>query len=187
MAAPEQLRTELKTFFTTLVSNYIHYPDELQVEVGAMGGGLVVRITPKDLDYGKINGRGGENIQALTRIGIEIARHKRVPIRIMLMGPTVRPAKGPEIPYVVDPLWTNARITPIVLDVLRMTGKEHIKVLMRKNPNVPGEHFFVIEGFRDEEEREFGAALGRLMIAIGRTQGAQLVSPADDRRGSYQP
>jgi predicted RNA-binding protein YlqC (UPF0109 family) len=187
MPAEAELRTELKTFFAMLVSNYIHYPDELSVEVGPMGGGLAVRITPKDFDYGKVNGRGGENIQALARIGTEIARHKQVPIRVMLMGPSVKPAKGPEIPYVVDRLWTKDRIVPIVLEVLRMTGKEHIRVLMKKNPAAEGEYFFAVEGFRDEEEREFGAALGRLMIAIGRTQGVQLISPADDRRGSYQP
>src|ERR1700741_4830070 len=132
----DRLRAELKTFFTMLVSNYIHYPDELNVEVRPMGCGLAVRITPKEFDYGKINGRGGENIQALSRIGTEIARHKRVPIRVMLMGPSVRPAKGPEIPYVVDPLWTNDRIKPIVTEILTMTGKEHIRVMMRRNPEV---------------------------------------------------
>lgn len=182
-----QLKEELREFFFMLVSNYIHYPEELEVEVQAMGGGLAVRLTPKEFDYGKINGRGGENIQALALIATEVARNKRVPIRVMLLGPTEkpteRPSRGQEIPYVVDPLWNNERIKPIVKEVLRMTGKEHIRVLMRKGQEV-GEHFFVIEGFMDEEEREFGGALGRLMIAIGRTQGAQLISPADDRRNT---
>jgi predicted RNA-binding protein YlqC (UPF0109 family) len=180
--ADELLRDELKQFFSMLVGNYIHYPDELYVEVGAMAGGLAVRITPKEFDYGKVSGRGGENIQALTCIGAAIAINKSVPLRVMLLGPSVKPAKGPEIPYVVDRLWTKDRIKPIITQVLIMAGKEHLQVLMRKNPDVPGEYFYVIEGFRDESEREFGGALGRLMTAIGRTQGVQLITPAEDRR-----
>src|ERR1700722_9706589 len=81
--ADETLRDELKHFFTMLVGNYIHYPDELHVEVGAMAGGLAVRITPKEFDYGKVSGRGGENIQALTCIGAAIAINKAVPLRVM--------------------------------------------------------------------------------------------------------
>jgi len=184
------LRHELKQFFSMLVGNYIHYPDELKIEVGAMAGGLAVHITPKEFDYGKVSGRGGENIQALTCIVEAIAIHKKVPLRVMLLGPSIKPAKGPEIPYVVDRHWTKDRIKPIVMEVLRMAGKEHLQVLMRKNTAVPDEYleyFYIIEGFGSEEERDFGAALGRLMTAIGRTQGVQLITPAEDRRAKFSP
>jgi predicted RNA-binding protein YlqC (UPF0109 family) len=174
----------LQDFFRDLISSYLNFPDNLKLEFkfARHRGTWALMVEPDVSDYPIVAGRLGRNYNALRKLVLYIGNAQGADIELSLEGPLPDDERfiRKQLPYRLNPQWRPDMIKSIVARALRWAKLAHIRLFLKKNPEVNevnpygDQTFYWFIGMRTDDEVTFVTALGQLMESMGIMQGQRL-------------